>query len=51
MIYHFSGNQPYTDVPEDEYPVHVKQNNGRTVLIVQAAAFTRFYKNYPILTF
>lgn len=44
----FSGNQPYTDVPEDEYPVHVKQNNGRTVLIVQAAAFTRYIGNLTV---
>lgn len=38
-----AGNKPYTDVPEDVYPVHVKQSTGRTVLIVQAAAFTRFF--------
>ncbi|XP_043482671.1 apyrase-like isoform X2 [Leptopilina heterotoma] len=44
----YSGNKPYTDVPEDVYPVYVKQSTGRTVLIVQAAAFTRYIGNLTV---
>lgn len=44
----YSGNKPYTDVPEDVYPVQVKQSTGRTVLIVQAAAFTRYIGNLTV---
>ncbi|XP_051165507.1 apyrase-like isoform X2 [Leptopilina boulardi] len=44
----YTGNKPYRDVPEDVYPVHVKQNTGRTVLIVQAAAFTRYIGNLTV---
>lgn len=39
------GKPPFIDVPEDEYPVVVKQRVGtteRTVLIVQAAAYTKY---------
>lgn len=38
----FSGSPPFIDVPVDVYPVVVTQENtNRTVLIVQAAAFTK----------
>ena len=40
----YSGDKlPYIDKPVDKYPVHVKQEKtDRSVLIVQASAFTRF---------
>lgn len=45
----YSGSQPYSDVPEDEYPVHVEQKKGnRNVLIVQASAFTRYIGNLTV---
>ncbi|XP_051168986.1 apyrase-like [Leptopilina boulardi] len=44
----YTGPEPYIDIPEDEYPVHVKQNSGRSVLIVQASAFTRYIGNLTV---
>ncbi|XP_033229665.1 uncharacterized protein LOC117181210 [Belonocnema kinseyi] len=45
----YSGNPPFSDVPEDDYPIHVKQEDlSRTVLIVQAAAFTRYIGNLTV---
>lgn len=35
------GEAPFIDQPEDEYPVVITQASNRTVLIVQAAAFTK----------
>lgn len=38
----FSGPPPFIDKPADKYPVEVVQEgSNRTVLIVQAAAFTK----------
>ncbi|XP_043470032.1 apyrase-like [Leptopilina heterotoma] len=45
----YTGPEPYLDIPEDEYPVHVKQEeSGRSVLIVQASAFTRYIGNLTV---
>ncbi|XP_033230427.1 apyrase-like [Belonocnema kinseyi] len=45
----YSGTKPFTEDPEDEYPVVVKQKESRrTVLIVQAAAFTRYIGNLTV---
>ncbi|KAL6259899.1 hypothetical protein P5V15_009810 [Pogonomyrmex californicus] len=45
----YSGPPPFIDRPEDEYPVVVMQNKtGRTVLIVQAAAFTKYLGNLTV---
>ncbi|XP_063984589.1 apyrase isoform X2 [Diachasmimorpha longicaudata] len=46
----FTGDKPpFVDIPEDVYPVVVTQNNPlRTVLIVQAAAFTKYLGNLTV---
>ncbi|KAK1129395.1 hypothetical protein K0M31_019127 [Melipona bicolor] len=45
----YSGPPPFIDQPEDEYPVVViQENTNRTVLIVQAAAFTRYLGNLTV---
>ncbi|XP_054004217.1 apyrase-like [Hylaeus anthracinus] len=45
----YSGPPPFIDTPEDEYPVVVVQKNtNRTVLIVQAAAFTKYLGNLTV---
>ncbi|XP_076182578.1 apyrase isoform X2 [Ptiloglossa arizonensis] len=45
----YSGEPPFIDIPEDEYPVVVVQENtNRTVLIVQAAAFTKYLGNLTV---
>ncbi|XP_014218115.1 apyrase [Copidosoma floridanum] len=45
----YTGTPPFNDKPEDEYPVVVKQNRtDRTVLIVQAAAFTKYLGNLTV---
>ncbi|XP_023287861.1 apyrase [Orussus abietinus] len=45
----YSGTPPLNDVPEDEYPVVVQQETtNRTVLIVQASAFTRYLGNLTV---
>jgi len=41
--YRVAGPPPFIDTPEDEYPVVVVQGEtNRTVLIVQAAAYTKY---------
>lgn len=43
FFYYIAGPPPFIDTPEDEYPVVVTQNEtDRTVLIVQAAAYTKY---------
>ncbi|XP_012530610.1 apyrase isoform X2 [Monomorium pharaonis] len=45
----YSGPPPSIDTPADEYPVVVTQNEtNRTVLIVQAAAFTKYLGNLTV---
>ncbi|XP_011253188.1 apyrase isoform X2 [Camponotus floridanus] len=45
----YTGPPPFIDTPEDEYPVVVTQNEtNRTVLIVQAAAFTKYLGNLTV---
>lgn len=45
----YSGPLPNNDRPEDEYPVVVTQKTtNRTVLIVQAAAYTRYLGNLTV---
>ncbi|XP_003493965.1 apyrase [Bombus impatiens] len=45
----YSGPAPFIDEPEDEYPVVVVQEEtNRTVLIVQAAAFTKYLGNLTV---
>ncbi|XP_076242053.1 apyrase [Calliopsis andreniformis] len=45
----YSGPPPFIDTPEDEYPVVVVQEKtNRTVLIVQAAAFTKYLGNLTV---
>uniref|UniRef100_A0A0C9RXV0 apyrase n=2 Tax=Fopius arisanus TaxID=64838 RepID=A0A0C9RXV0_9HYME len=46
----YSGDKPpFVDTPEDVYPVVVTQDNPfRTVLIVQAAAFTKYVGNLTV---
>ncbi|XP_011696071.1 PREDICTED: apyrase isoform X2 [Wasmannia auropunctata] len=45
----YSGPPPFIDTPEDEYPVVIKQNEtDRTVLIVQAAAYTKYLGNLTV---
>ncbi|XP_033336686.2 apyrase [Megalopta genalis] len=45
----YSGQLPNNDQPEDVYPVVVTQaKTNRTVLIVQAAAFTRYLGNLTV---
>ncbi|XP_015595634.1 apyrase [Cephus cinctus] len=45
----YSGEPPHTDTAEDEYPVVVRQDGTeRTVLIVQAAAFTKYLGNLTV---
>ncbi|KAI4472653.1 hypothetical protein M0802_016609 [Mischocyttarus mexicanus] len=45
----YSGKPPFVDVPVDDYPVVVKQEKtNRTVLIVQAAAFTKYLGNLTV---
>lgn len=45
----YSGPPPFIDTPEDEYPVVVTQNEtNRTVLIVQAAAYTKYLGNLTV---
>nr|KAF7438278.1 hypothetical protein H0235_000669 [Vespula pensylvanica] len=45
----YSGPPPFIDTPEDDYPVIVTQENtNRTVLIVQAAAFTKYLGNLTV---
>ncbi|XP_015191733.1 PREDICTED: apyrase-like [Polistes dominula] len=45
----YSGKPPFIDLPEDDYPVIVKQENtNRTVLIVQAGAFTKYLGNLTV---
>ncbi|XP_077260308.1 apyrase isoform X2 [Temnothorax americanus] len=45
----YSGPPPSIDAPADEYPVVVTQNEtDRTVLIVQAAAFTKYLGNLTV---
>lgn len=45
----YSGPLPNNDQPEDKYPVVVTQKNTkRTVLIVQAAAYTRYLGNLTV---
>lgn len=42
-FFYIAGPPPSIDIPEDEYPVIVTQNEtDRTVLIVQAAAYTKY---------
>ncbi|KAL6438701.1 hypothetical protein ACFW04_004599 [Cataglyphis niger] len=45
----YTGPPPFIDTPVDEYPVVVTQNEtNRTVLIVQAAAFTKYLGNLTV---
>lgn len=45
----YTGPPPFIDTPEDEYPVVVTQNEtNRIVLIVQAAAFTKYLGNLTV---
>ncbi|EGI62821.1 5'-nucleotidase [Acromyrmex echinatior] len=45
----YSGSPPFIDTPQDEYPVIVTQNEtDRTVLIVQAAAYTKYLGNLTV---
>lgn len=45
-----AGSPPFIDVPEDVYPVVVDQEHTkRKVVIVQAAAFTKFVSGRNIL--
>ncbi|KMQ96283.1 5 -nucleotidase [Lasius niger] len=45
----YTGPPPFIDTPEDEYPVVVTQNEtDRTVLIVQAAAYTKYLGNLTV---
>ncbi|XP_031832595.1 apyrase [Nomia melanderi] len=45
----YTGPPPFIDNPEDEYPVAVTQKNtNRTVLIVQAAAYTKYLGNLTV---
>ncbi|XP_012139780.2 apyrase isoform X1 [Megachile rotundata] len=45
----YSGTPPFIDVPEDKYPVVVVQENtNRNVLIVQAAAYTKYLGNLTV---
>ncbi|KYM99521.1 5'-nucleotidase [Cyphomyrmex costatus] len=45
----YSGPPPFIDTPVDEYPVVVTQNEtNRTVLIVQAAAYTKYLGNLTV---
>ncbi|XP_026671521.1 apyrase isoform X2 [Ceratina calcarata] len=45
----YSGPPPFIDEPEDVYPVVVTQaKTQRTVLIVQAAAFTKYLGNFTV---
>ncbi|KAG5347126.1 APY Apyrase, partial [Acromyrmex charruanus] len=45
----YSGSPPFIDTPQDEYPVVVTQNEtDRTVLIVQAAAYTKYLGNLTV---
>ena len=45
----YSGAPPFVDTPEDVYPVVVAQENtNRTVLIVQAAAYTKYLGNLTV---
>ncbi|XP_072760214.1 apyrase [Anoplolepis gracilipes] len=45
----YTGEPPFVDTPEDEYPVVVTQNEtDRTVLIVQAAAYTKYLGNLTV---
>ncbi|KOC68564.1 Apyrase [Habropoda laboriosa] len=45
----YSGPPPFIDNPEDEYPVVVVQKkSNRTVLIVQAAAYTKYLGNLTV---
>ncbi|KAH0547161.1 apyrase-like [Cotesia glomerata] len=44
----YSGEAPFIDQPVDEYPVVVTQASNRTVLIVQAAAFTKYLGNLTV---
>ncbi|KAJ8687354.1 hypothetical protein QAD02_023148 [Eretmocerus hayati] len=45
----FTGNPPSGEVPEDEYPVIVTQSKtNRTVLIVQAASYTKYLGNLTV---
>ncbi|XP_066597557.1 apyrase-like isoform X2 [Prorops nasuta] len=44
----YSGPVPANDQPEDEYPVVVKQSRRRNVLIVQAAAYTKYVGNLTV---
>ena len=38
----YSGTPPSTDRPRDEYPAVVKNDDGHTVLIVQASSYTKY---------
>lgn len=45
----YSGKPPFIDLPVDDYPVIVTQKKtNRTVLIVQAAAFTKYLGNLTV---
>ncbi|XP_070168427.1 apyrase [Polyergus mexicanus] len=45
----YTGPPPFIDTPVDEYPIVVTQNaTNRTVLIVQAAAFTKYLGNLTV---
>ncbi|KAH0953052.1 hypothetical protein HN011_001822 [Eciton burchellii] len=45
----YTGPPPFIDTPEDEYPVVVVQSEtNRTVLIVQAAAYTKYLGNLTV---
>lgn len=45
----YTGPPPFIDKPEDKYPVEVVQEgSNRTVLIVQAAAFTKYLGNLTV---
>ncbi|XP_043280622.1 apyrase [Venturia canescens] len=45
----YSGPPPFIDTAEDEYPVEVRQKDtNRTVLIVQAAAYTKYLGNLTV---
>ncbi|CAK9801435.1 unnamed protein product [Anthophora plagiata] len=45
----YTGPPPFVDKPEDEYPVVViQEKSNRTVLIVQAAAYTKYLGNLTV---
>lgn len=44
----YKGAPPDSEVPEGFYPTKIKQENGRTVYVVQAYAYTKYLGNFTV---